>query len=44
MSEAVRCVRYGENFVENVPGCQLLCMARAECTGFELRPFLRMPR
>ena len=29
--------RYGEGFVENVEGCKLLCMARAECTGFELR-------
>lgn len=29
--------RFGEGFVENVPGCQLMCMARAECAGFELR-------
>ena len=32
--------RFGEGFVENVPGCQLLCMARAECAGFELRAVL----
>ena len=32
--------RFGEGFVENVPGCQLMCMARAECAGFELRAVL----
>ena len=30
-------LRYGEQYVDNLAGCQLLCMARAECAGFELR-------
>eukprot|EP00439_Symbiodinium_sp_Y106_P000855 s231_g1.t1 len=29
--------QYGEQYVDNLAGCQLLCMARAECAGFELR-------
>lgn len=29
--------KYGEQFVDNLVGCQLMCMARAECAAFEMR-------